>query len=167
MRVREMCTKFSQKTWSEERPFWRTLTKWILKELDMKVWIFIWLTLGMSLLKALIDRILNIEVWYEAGFFFTSQQSTYSWVGPCSIELLVVRSIIRQMCVNRIPLGLTMKLLCTVTNYIYYVFGHYPSSWLYLKNVLFIFQNSISETRFCLHLQVKPTQLGPVDGASS
>jgi hypothetical protein len=31
--------------------------------------------------------------------------------------------------------------------------------------VLFIFQNNVSETEFCLRLQVKPTQLGPIDRA--
>jgi hypothetical protein len=51
--------------------------------------------------------------------------------------------------------------------YKYYIFGHHPSSCLYLKIVLFIFQkHNVSETRFCLHLQVKPTQLGPIDRAS-
>jgi hypothetical protein len=40
----------------------------------------------------------------------------------------------------------------------YYVFGHYPSSCLYLKTVLFIFSNhNFSETGFCLRLQAKPT----------
>jgi hypothetical protein len=37
---------------------------------------------------------------------------------------------------------------------------------LYLKTVLFIFQNNVSETGFCLHLQVKLTKLGPIDIAS-
>jgi hypothetical protein len=31
---------------------------------------------------------------------------------------------------------------------------------------LCIFQNTVSETGFCLRLQVKPTQLGPIDRAS-
>jgi hypothetical protein len=51
--------------------------------------------------------------------------------------------------------------------YKYYVCGHYPSSRLYLKTVLFIFKNNVSETGFCLRLQVKPTLLGPIDRASS
>jgi hypothetical protein len=44
------------------------------------------------------------------------------------------------------------------------VSGHYPSSCLYLEPpVVFIFQNNVSETGFCLRLQVEPTQLGPID----
>jgi hypothetical protein len=35
-----------------------------------------------------------------------------------------------------------------------------------LYTVLFIFQNNVSETGFCLRLQVKPTQFGPIDRAS-
>jgi hypothetical protein len=50
--------------------------------------------------------------------------------------------------------------------YKYYVFGHYPSTCVCLKTALFIFQNNVSETGFCLRLQVKPTQLGPIDRAS-
>jgi hypothetical protein len=44
------------------------------------------------------------------------------------------------------------------------VFGYYPSSCLYLKcsSVSFSKQN-VSETGFCLRLQVKPTQLDPID----
>jgi hypothetical protein len=34
------------------------------------------------------------------------------------------------------------------------------------NTVLFIFQHNVSETRFCLRLQVKPIQLGPIDRAS-
>jgi hypothetical protein len=34
------------------------------------------------------------------------------------------------------------------------------------NTVLFIFQNNVSETGFYLRLQVKPTQLGPIDRAS-
>jgi hypothetical protein len=30
----------------------------------------------------------------------------------------------------------------------------------------FLFKNIVSETGFCLRLQVKPTQLGPIDRAS-
>jgi hypothetical protein len=38
---------------------------------------------------------------------------------------------------------------------------------VFIQNtVLFIFQNSVSETGFCLRLQVKPTQLGRIDRAS-
>jgi hypothetical protein len=51
--------------------------------------------------------------------------------------------------------------------YQYYVSGHYPSSCLYLKTVLFIFsKHNVSETGFYLRLQVKPTQLGPINRAS-
>jgi hypothetical protein len=36
-----------------------------------------------------------------------------------------------------------------------------------LSTVLFLFKtHNVSETGFCLHLQVKPTQLGPIDRAS-
>lgn len=41
----------------------------------------------------------------------------------------------------------------------YYVCGHYPSSCCYLKC-------NVSEFGFCLHLQVKPTQLYPISRAS-
>jgi hypothetical protein len=66
------------------------------------------------------------------------------------------------------PQIITEMHLCIVntnrTGKKYYVFGHYLSSCLYLKTVLFIFQNTMySETEFCLRLQVKPTQLGPID----
>jgi hypothetical protein len=37
---------------------------------------------------------------------------------------------------------------------------------LYVKTVLFIFQNNVSEAGFCLRLQIKPNQLGPIDRAS-
>jgi hypothetical protein len=47
------------------------------------------------------------------------------------------------------------------------VFGHYPSSCLYLKTVLFISQNTtFRRLDSCLRPQVKPTQLGPTDRAS-
>jgi hypothetical protein len=39
------------------------------------------------------------------------------------------------------------------------VYGHYPPFCFYLKH-------NVSETGFCLHLHVEPTQLGPVDRAS-
>jgi hypothetical protein len=39
------------------------------------------------------------------------------------------------------------------------VSGHYPS-------YCFLFKNKVSETGFCLHLQVVPTQLGTIDRAS-
>jgi hypothetical protein len=42
----------------------------------------------------------------------------------------------------------------------YYVFGHYPSSCPFFKN------HSVLETGFCLHPQVKPTQLDPIDRVS-
>jgi hypothetical protein len=32
--------------------------------------------------------------------------------------------------------------------------------------VLFLFENNVSETGFCLRPQQKPTQLGPIDRAS-
>jgi hypothetical protein len=32
--------------------------------------------------------------------------------------------------------------------------------------ILFILQNNVSETGFCRHLQLKPTQLGPINRAS-
>jgi hypothetical protein len=35
-----------------------------------------------------------------------------------------------------------------------------------LSIILFLFKSNISETGFCPHLQVKPTQLGPFDRAS-
>jgi hypothetical protein len=44
--------------------------------------------------------------------------------------------------------------------YNYCVSGHYPSSCFYLKH-------NFSETQFCLFLQVEPTQLGPIDRAST
>jgi hypothetical protein len=49
--------------------------------------------------------------------------------------------------------------------YKYYVFGHYPSSCLSLK-CLFSVSKHVSETGFCFRIQVKPTQLGPIDRAS-
>jgi hypothetical protein len=61
--------------------------------------------------------------------------------------------------------------MCTKTNshmdfnYKYYVFGHYPSSCLYLECPVSISKH-VSETGFCLRLKVKPTQLGPIDRAS-
>jgi hypothetical protein len=51
--------------------------------------------------------------------------------------------------------------------YKYYVFGHYPSSCLDLKRrPVYLSKHNVLETGFCLHLQVKPTQLGPIDRAS-
>jgi hypothetical protein len=35
-----------------------------------------------------------------------------------------------------------------------------------IQRLVFIFQNNVSETGFCFRLQVKPTQLGPIDRAS-
>jgi hypothetical protein len=46
-----------------------------------------------------------------------------------------------------------------IVQYKYYVSQHYPSSCFYLKH-------SVSETGFCLRLNVKTTQLGPSDRAS-
>jgi hypothetical protein len=54
-----------------------------------------------------------------------------------------------------------------VKKYKYYVFGHYPSSCLYLKNrPVYFLKHNASETGFCPRLQVKPAQLGPIDRAS-
>jgi hypothetical protein len=48
-----------------------------------------------------------------------------------------------------------------------YVFGHYPSSCLYLtRRRVSLSKHNVSETGFCLRIQVKPTQLGPIDRAS-
>jgi hypothetical protein len=41
-----------------------------------------------------------------------------------------------------------------------YFSGHFPSPCFYLK------KHNISEMGLCLHLQVKPTQLGPIDSAN-
>jgi hypothetical protein len=50
--------------------------------------------------------------------------------------------------------------------YIYYVFGYYPSSCLYLKcRPVSLSKHNVSETEFCLRHQAKPTQLGPVGRA--
>jgi hypothetical protein len=47
-----------------------------------------------------------------------------------------------------------------------YVSGHYPSSTFYLKHCpVCISKHNISETRFCLCLQVKLTKLGPINRA--
>jgi hypothetical protein len=43
--------------------------------------------------------------------------------------------------------------------YIYCVTEHYASPCFYLKH-------NISETGFCLRLQVEPTELGPIDRTS-
>jgi hypothetical protein len=54
-----------------------------------------------------------------------------------------------------------------VHKYYYYVYGHYTSSRLYLKHrPVYITKQNISETGFCLRLQVEPTQLGPIDRAT-
>jgi hypothetical protein len=46
-------------------------------------------------------------------------------------------------------------------------FGHYPSSCLYLKcRPVYFSKQKVSETGLCLRLQVKPTQLGPIDRLS-
>jgi hypothetical protein len=50
----------------------------------------------------------------------------------------------------------------------YYVFRHYPSSCFYLKRrPVSLSKHNVSETGFCLRLQVRPTQLGPVDRATN
>jgi hypothetical protein len=43
--------------------------------------------------------------------------------------------------------------------YSYCVSGHYPSPRFYVKH-------NVSETEFCLRLQVEPTQLVPIDRSS-
>jgi hypothetical protein len=43
--------------------------------------------------------------------------------------------------------------------YKYYVSGHY-------HDPVYISKHSVSETGFCLHLHLKPTQLGPINRAS-
>jgi hypothetical protein len=54
-----------------------------------------------------------------------------------------------------------------VHQYKYYVSGHYPSSRFYLKHhPLCISKHNVSESGFSLRLQVKPTSLSPLDGAS-
>jgi hypothetical protein len=53
-----------------------------------------------------------------------------------------------------------------VHQYTYYVSGHYPSSCFYLKHPVYISKHNVSETGFSLRLQVKSTQLGPIDRAS-
>jgi hypothetical protein len=51
--------------------------------------------------------------------------------------------------------------------YKHYVSGHYPSSCLYLKHrPVYISKHNVSETGSCLRLEVKPTQLGPIDRGS-
>jgi hypothetical protein len=45
----------------------------------------------------------------------------------------------------------------------YYVSGHYPSSYFYLKHRhVYISKHIVSEAEFNLRLQVKPSQLGPI-----
>jgi hypothetical protein len=48
---------------------------------------------------------------------------------------------------------------------IYYVSGHYPLFCLYLKQHPVYISKHILETGFCLRLQAKLTQLGPIDRA--
>jgi hypothetical protein len=53
------------------------------------------------------------------------------------------------------------------TQYKCYVFGYYPSSCSYLKlRPVYISNHNVSETGFCLRIQVKSTQLGRIDRAS-
>jgi hypothetical protein len=54
-----------------------------------------------------------------------------------------------------------------VNLYNYYVLGNYPSSRLCLKYPVYISKHNFSETGFYLRLQVKPTQLGPIDRVNS
>jgi hypothetical protein len=44
--------------------------------------------------------------------------------------------------------------------FFFYVSGHYPTSCFYIS------KHNVSETVFCLRLQVEPTQLSPIDRAS-
>jgi hypothetical protein len=49
----------------------------------------------------------------------------------------------------------------------YYVFWYYPLSCLCLKHChVYFSKHNVLVTGFCPHLQVKPTQLGPIDRAS-
>jgi hypothetical protein len=49
----------------------------------------------------------------------------------------------------------------------YYVSGHFSSSCLIWKHhPVYFSKHNVSETGFCLRLQVKPTQLGTIDRAS-
>jgi hypothetical protein len=48
-----------------------------------------------------------------------------------------------------------------------YLSGHHPSSCFYLKHsAVYISKHNISETEFCLRLQVKPIKFYPIDRAS-
>jgi hypothetical protein len=51
--------------------------------------------------------------------------------------------------------------------YKYYVVGHYPSSCIYKKKCrpVYVTKHNVSETVFCLRLQVKRTELSPIDRA--
>jgi hypothetical protein len=65
-----------------------------------------------------------------------------------------------------INLGQTYKLKATGHPsfvYRYYVSEHYPSPCVYLKHHFLLKKYKVSETGFCIHLQVKPTQLGSID----
>jgi hypothetical protein len=54
-----------------------------------------------------------------------------------------------------------------INQYGCYVLGHYPSSSLYLKTVLFFpSKHYFSETGFCLRPRAKPTLFGPIDKAN-
>jgi hypothetical protein len=54
------------------------------------------------------------------------------------------------------------RISSNIFKYKYYILGHYPSSCLYLKcHPVYFLKHNISETGFCLHFQVRPTQLGP------
>jgi hypothetical protein len=67
------------------------------------------------------------------------------------------------------PLQRILYLKLNRSFYVYkcYVSGHYPSSCLYLKKSPDYFsKHNVSETGFCLRLQVKPTQLSPIDRVS-
>jgi hypothetical protein len=57
-----------------------------------------------------------------------------------------------------------LYLVYQILGYKYYVSGHYPLSCFYVKtHPVYTLKHNILETGFSLHLQVKPTQLGPIN----
>jgi hypothetical protein len=68
---------------------------------------------------------------------------------------------------HKLPIETKSSASLTFSTNSYYVFGHYPSSCLYLKHCpIYFSKHNVLETRFCLHFQVKPTQFGQIDRAS-
>jgi hypothetical protein len=60
-----------------------------------------------------------------------------------------------------------LETIKNMLRYKYYVFGHYRSSFLYLKrHPVYFSKHNVSETGLILRLQLKPTQLGPIDRGS-